>query len=187
MKRFSVALFLLLPAVCLASERDDLELVLGAGAWIPTGSDFETTLTAGPAFTVGLQIPMFEQNCIFLRSGYRSAGSDSSAWDGVSCIPFELGYRAYPLYRKYAGPRGLEPFIGISAGGFLAWDSPAEGDGTSAGGGRIAAELGARIRVGEDTFVDIVFAPELMPLGKDLAAEDDLSGMTVGAMLSFVP
>jgi hypothetical protein len=178
---------LLVSALGLASDREDLELILGGGVWVPTGSDFETSLTVGPALVVGLQIPMFEQNCIFLRSGYRAAGSDSAAWNGVSCVPFELGYRAYPLYRRFAGPRGLEPFVGVSAGGFLAWDSPSEGEGTSSGGGRLAAELGARIRLGEASYLDVFFAPEWMPLGKDLAGEDDLSGMTVGALLSFVP
>lgn len=186
MKPILVAV-LLLPAICLASERGDLEFTVGAGAWIPTGTDFESTLSTGPAVVAGLQIPMFEQNCIFLRSGYRSAGSDSSAWSGVSCIPFELGYRAYPFYHRYAGTRGLEPFIGASLGGFVAWDSPEEGDGTSAGGFRLAAELGARIPVGERVYVDIFFTPEWMTLGKDLAGEDDLSGMAVGALLSFVP
>jgi len=170
-----------------ATDRSDLELVFGAGAWVPTGSDFETTLSAGPAIVAGLQIPMFEQDCIFLRSGYRHAASDNEAWDGVSCVPFELGYRAYPLYRRFAGPRGLEPFVGLSAGGFVAWDSPVEGDGRTAGGGRLAAELGARIRVGGTSYVDVFFAPEWMPLGKDLAGEDDLSGLSVGALLSFVP
>jgi len=187
MRKLFVVPVLLLPALCPASGRGDLEIVLGGGAWVPTGSDFGTSLTAGPAVAAGLQIPMFEQNCIFLRTGYRSAGSDSAAWDGVACIPFELGYRAYPLYRRYAGPRGLEPFAGLAAGGFVAWDSPVVGDRTTAGGVMISAELGARIRVGEETYFDFFFSPEWLPLGRDLAGEGDLSGLTVGGLLSFVP
>jgi hypothetical protein len=178
---------LVFPAIGLATERGDLEFTVGAGAWIPTGSDFETSLSAGPAVVAGLQIPMFEQNCIFLRTGYRSAGCDSAAWSGVSMIPFELGYRAYPFYHRYAGTRGLEPFLGASLGGYVAWDSPEEGDGTSAGGFKLSAELGARIPIGRATYLDIFFEPEWMPLGKDLAGEDNLSGMAVGALLTFTP
>jgi hypothetical protein len=30
----------------------------------------------------------------------------------------------YPFYRRYAGPRGIEPLLGIYGGGMLLWDSP---------------------------------------------------------------
>jgi hypothetical protein len=186
----------LVPAVVLAicgmaaaqPGRGDLEFTLGGGAWIPTGTDFESSLTAGPAITAGLLIPMFQSDCILLRTGYMSAGSDSSAWDGVSVIPVELGYRTYPLYRPYAGPRGLEPFLGASAGGFIAWDSPSDGeDGTSTGGAMLALELGARVRLGTGSYLDVFVRPEWLPSGTDLAGEDDLSGLAVGASISFLP
>ncbi|NLP06573.1 hypothetical protein GX411_11585 [Candidatus Fermentibacteria bacterium] len=185
-----VILAVLLASAAVAQPgRSELEVSLGGGAWVPTGSDFEGTLSAGPQFTTGLMIPMFHGDCITLRTGFRSAGADSSAWDGVSCIPLELGYRAYPLFRRYAGPRGLEPFVGGMAGGFLAWDSPADGDveSASSGGFMLSAELGARIRLGEAAFLEVTVCPEWMPAGKELAGEDDLSGLTVGAALSFLP
>lgn len=185
----------LILAVLLASVpaaqpgRSELEMSLGGGAWVPTGIGFEGTLSAGPQFSAGLMIPMFHGDCITLKTGYRSAGADSSAWDGVACVPLELGYRFYPLYRRYAGPRGLEPFVGGMAGGFLAWDSPADGDaeGVSSGGFMLSAELGARIRLGEAAFLEVAVCPEWMPAGRELAGEDDLSGITVGAALSFLP
>ncbi len=181
---------LILAALSFADPgRGDLELGFGGGAWIPTGSDFETALSAGPMFEAALQIPMELSSCIWLRTGYRSASPDSPAWDGVACIPLQIGYRSYPFYHRYAGQRGLEPFVGIGAGGFVAWDEPADGDedGVSSGGGIVSIELGTRIRLGEATFMDVVLRPEWMPCGKELAGEDDLSGLSAVAVLHFTP
>jgi len=179
------ALFLL--ALAASAGRGDLEATAGGGVWIPTGAGFETALTAGPALELGLLIPMELDHCIWLRGGYRSAGSDSSAWSGAGCIPLQIGYRVYPFYQRYAGARGLEPFAGLGAGGFVAWDEPggAGPDAVTTGGGMISLELGARVRLGGETWLDFMVRPEYMPAGRELAGEDDLSGLTVAASVSF--
>ena len=180
----------LLAALLSASpDRGDLEVGFGGGAWVPTGTDFETGLSSGPMFEAALQIPMELGSCIWLRTGYRSASTDSAAWDGISCIPLQVGYRMYPLYLRYAGQRGLEPIVGFGAGGFVAWDEPAndDGDGVSSGGGIVCIELGTRIRLGDATFMDVILRPEWMPCGRELAGEEDLSGLSAVAVLHFTP
>ena len=79
--------------------------------------------------------------------------------------------------------------MGVFGGGLLAWDS-ADDDAmetTTTGGGLIGVELGARMKVGEDRFLDLVVRPEYAPTGSRLAGEDDkdLSGLSFGAALIF--
>lgn len=184
-----VAMMIVVALLGTSPGRGDLEPGFGGGVWVPTGADFETSLSSGPLFEASLQIPMELGSCIWLRAGYRSASSDSPAWEGVSCVPLQIGYRIYPLYRRYAGPRGLEPFVGLGAGGFVAWDEPADdgADGVSSGGGMLSLELGTRVRLGERTSMDVLLRPEWMPCGKELAGEDDLSGLSAGVLLHFAP
>ncbi len=180
---------LLILAAVATAGRGDLEAAFGAGAWVPTGSEFETGLSAGPLVEAALLVPMELGGCIWIRSGYRTASSDEEGWDGVSCVPLQIGWRSYPLYRRYAGPRGIEPFAGIGAGGFVAWDDPSSDsvEGSSTGGGMISLELGARIRLGRDTYMDVAFRPEWMPSGRDLAGGEDLSGLSAGVTVAFTP
>jgi hypothetical protein len=179
----------LLAAGAWASDRGSLDIAAGGGAWIPGLVAEDSELSAGPGFVLGFETPMDQGNCIVLRTGYRMAGSDREGWSGLSAVPLTVGYRIFPFYRPYAGPRGLEPLMGVFGGGLLAWDS-ADDDAletTTTGGGLIGVELGARMKVGEDRFLDLVVRPEYAPTGSRLAGEDDkdLSGLSFGAALIF--
>ncbi len=178
----------LMTALAAASERSDLEVSIGGGVWMPSLFDSDTRLTPGPAIVVSLQIPPSLGNCFIIEAGYLSAGSNRDAFGGVSGIPLTVGYRMYPFYRTFAGPRGIEPLFGIYGGGMLLWDSPEENqDGTSTGAGVVGAELGARILLGESTSLDIVVSPEWVGAGSSLAGENgkDLSGLQITASIAF--
>jgi len=185
----TAVLFLaLLTALTFASERNELEVSVGGGVWMPSLFDSDAQLTPGPSFVASLQIPPSLGNCFIIEAGYLSAGSDNDNYNGISGIPLTVGYRLYPFYRRFAGPRGIEPLLGIYGGGMLLWDSP-EGtqDKTNTGAGIIGVELGARISVGESTSIDLVVTPEWIPAGSALAGETgkDLSGLEVTASVSF--
>ncbi|MBN1435058.1 hypothetical protein JW921_09880 [Candidatus Fermentibacterales bacterium] len=186
----SVALLLLgiLPGTPAAySDRQSVEICVGGGAWIPTGIEFESDLDAGPAFRAGIQIPMSLGNVLYLHTGYCSAGCSLEGCDGVSTVPLFLGYRIFPLYRRYAGPRAIELFAGLYGGGLLAWDSTEEGANTATGGFLGGVELGARIYAGSSAFVDVDFGFDYSKVGGDVAGTDDLSGLRISAMLCLAP
>jgi len=185
--RYAALLVALLVGVVVASERGELDIAVGGGAWIPGLIAEDTELSAGPGFVFGLETPMDQGNFILLRTGYRMAGTNREGWSGANAIPLTIGYRIFPFYRPFAGSRGLEPLLGFFAGGMVAWDS-ADDDNletTTTGGGLIGVELGARVRLSEERFLDIVVRPEYAPMGSALAGEEDkdLSGLSLGAML----
>ncbi|MEN8208496.1 MAG: hypothetical protein ABFR50_04510 [Candidatus Fermentibacteria bacterium] len=178
----------LLTALAAASERSDLEVSIGGGVWMPSLFDSDAGLTPGPAIAVSLQIPPSLGNCFIIEASYLSAGTDNENWGAVTGIPLTVGYRIYPFYRRYAGPRGIEPLLGIYGGGMILWDSPeADQDKTSTGAGIIGAELGMRINAGESTSIDIVVTPEWIGAGSALAGETgkDLSGLQITASIAF--
>lgn len=171
-----------------AGDREDLQISIGAGAWMPSLYNDVTDLTPGPAVSVSLQIPPSLGNCFMISTGYISAGCDRETWSGLSGIPLTVGWRLYPFYRRSAGPRGIEPLIGAYGGGVLLWDSPSGSqEGTTTGAGVIGGEVGARIAVGSSTSVDITVRPEWMPAGSPLSGESDrdLSGLQVLASVVF--
>ena len=183
-----VLLLAALVSVAAAEDRGELEFTVGGGVWMPALFQSGTQLSPGPAAMVSLQIPPSLGNCFIISAGYLSAGSDNEDWDGISGIPLTVGYRSYPFYRTYAGPRGIEPFLGIYGGGVLLWDSPAgDLEKTSTGAAVIGAELGTRVLLGETISLDLTVSPERVPAGSALAGEDseDLSGLKITASLVF--
>jgi hypothetical protein len=187
--RYIAMLTALLASAAFASDRGALDIAFGGGAWIPGLTAEESELSVGPDAVVGVETPMDQGHCIVLRTGYRMAASGRGDWSAVAAIPLTVGYRIFPFYRPYAGPRGLEPLLGFFGGGMLAWDS-ADDDAletTTTGGGLLGVELGARMKVGEDRYLDLVVRPEYAPMGSALAGEDDkdLSGISLGAALIF--
>lgn len=166
--------------------RDGMDLFVGAGAWIPGIINEDNQLSVGPVFQAGVETPMFQGDQFRLAAGYASCGSDRVNYDGIAAIMLNLSYRSYPFYRPYAGPRGLEPFFGFIGGGIIAWDSVDQGDSKTTGGGMLGAELGTRMKVGEDMFLDISLAGEWVPVGSSLAGEEeDLSGIRIQGSLVF--
>lgn len=187
--RYFVISAVLVAAVATASDRGSLDFSFGGGAWIPGLLDSNSELEAGPGVALSIEIPMEMGDIIFLKTGYRLASTDRPGWDAVNAIPLVFGYRSYPFYRPYAGPRGLEPLIGIYGGGMLAWDS-AESDSletSTTGGGVIGLEIGARLKLSDVTFLDLIVSPEWIPMGGALAGEEkkDLSGLTIFAGIVF--
>ncbi len=183
----AILMIILLACLSSAEERGDLEFSVGAGVWMPALLDSDAQLTPGPAFVASIQIPPSLGNVFIIETGYLSAGSDRSAFDGISAIPLTVGYRMYPLYRRFAGPRGIEPLLGIYGGGMLLWDSPAgTQDKTSTGAGVIGAEVGARVCLGESASLDLVVSPEWVGTGSSLAGEGkDLTGLRLTCSVSF--
>ena len=184
----AVVLMTIVVLTSFAEERDELQVSVGAGAWMPSLYNDVTDLTPGPAASVSLQIPPGLGNCFLISTGYISAGCDRETWSGLSGIPLTVGWRLYPFYRRHAGPRGIEPLIGAYGGGVLLWDSPSgDQEGTTTGAGVIGAEVGARIAAGPSISVDITVRPEWMPAGSPLSGEGDkdLSGLQVLASVVF--
>ncbi len=184
---FTILLALALVALA-EEERGDLQFSLGGGMWMPALFDEDSQLSPGPAFSASLQIPPSLGNCFIIETGYLMAGSDRETWDGISGIPLTIGWRYYPFYRRYAGPRGIEPLLGLYGGGMLLWDSPTGvQEKTSTGAGVIGAEIGARIFLSGSTSIDIVVKPEWIPTGSSLAGQGnkDLSGIRVFASVVF--
>lgn len=175
-------------AVAAASERNEIEMSFGAGVWMPALFDSDTQLNPGPAFSFTVQIPPSLGNCFIIGTGYLSVTSEREAWKGVTGLPLTIGYRTYPFYRTYAGPRGIEPLLGIYGGGILLWDrSEGNQDGKKTGAAVIGAEIGARITLGGSASLDLVVSPEWVPAGSALAGEStkDLSGLKITASIVF--
>lgn len=186
--KVAILFIVLLCALVAASERSELEMSLGAGVWMPSLFDSDTQLNPGPAFMVSLQIPPSLGNCFIIETGYLSATSDRDNWKGVAGIPLTIGFRTYPYFRKYAGPRGIEPLLGIYGGGILLWDRPdGNQDSKKTGAAVIGAEIGARIMLGGSTFLDLVVSPEWVPAGSALAGDSnkDFSGLKILASIVF--
>lgn len=177
-----------LAAVVAASERSQLEIGVGGGAWMPAVFDSDAGLSPGPAVELSLQIPPSLGNVFVIETGYLSCGSDSDDFSGAAALPLTVGYRVYPFYRTYAGPRGIEPLLGLYGGGMLLWDSP-EGNAekTNTGAGVIGAELGARIHVSEAVSLDLIVSPQWIPAGSAVAGETDkdMSGLQITASMAF--
>ena len=187
MKRI-IVLLLVFSMTVAASERSSLEFSLGGGVWMPALFDSDSELSPGPCFNASLQIPPSLGNCFMISVGYVSAGTDRPGFGGIAGIPLTVGYRLYPFFRRYAGPRGIEPLIGVYGGGMLLWDDP-EGGGekTNTGAGVIGAELGARIHISQTVSLDISVSPEWVPAGSALAGEsgEDISGLNIKASVIF--
>lgn len=174
--------------IAVASERNELEMSFGAGVWMPALFDSDTQLNPGPAFMFSLQIPPSLGNCFIIETGYLSVTSERDNWNGVTGIPLTIGFRTYPFFRKYAGPRGIEPLLGVYGGGILLWDRPdGNQDSNKTGAAVIGAEIGARIILGESISLDLVVSPEWVPAGSALAGESnkDLSGLKILASIVF--
>jgi len=194
MKKIS-ALLLLITTMAVAQgvepPRDSMDFFLGYGAWLPGLLNDDNQLTVGSLFLVGVETPMFQSDQFRLSAGPGFCGSDRAAYDGVTSIMLNLGYRKYPFFRPYAGARGLEPFFGFTAGGIIVWDSVDDSfenaDSKSTGGAMLGAELGARVKVSEDMFFDLTLTGEWVPIGSLLAgeAEKDLSGLRIQGSLVF--
>ncbi|OPL17644.1 MAG: hypothetical protein AVO35_09455 [Candidatus Aegiribacteria sp. MLS_C] len=168
-------------------ERGSLEFSLGGGLWMPALLESDAQLDPGPAFLVSLRIPPSLGNVFVIQTGYLSASSGRDAYDGIAGIPLTVGYRMYPMYRRFAGPRGIEPLLGIYGGGMLLWDSPAGNqDASSTGAAVIGAELGARVGIGESASLDLVVSPEWVGAGSSVAGEGkDLTGLRLSLSVVF--
>jgi len=183
---FVLVLLSVLPAA--AGDRGEMQVSVGAGAWMPSLYNEDSELNPGPALSISLQIPPSLGTCFLVSAGWVSAGCDRETWDGLSGIPLTIGWRIYPFYRRYAGPRAIEPLLGAYGGGMLLWDSPAGGqDGTATGAGILGAEAGARLAVGGSTSVDLGVSAEWIPAGSSVSGEGDrdLSGLLVRASVVF--
>ncbi|PIE53643.1 hypothetical protein CSA37_00315 [Candidatus Fermentibacteria bacterium] len=168
-------------------DRGAVDIFLGAGVWVPGMLGENSELAVGPMFLAGVETPMADGDQFRLSAGYAMCGSDRVEYDGIGAVMLNLAYRSYPFYRPYAGPRGLEPFIGVTGGGLVAWDNPETGDSENTGGGMLGAEIGTRMKAGESAFLDISLAAEWVPTGSALAGEEkeDLSGIRIQGSLVF--
>ena len=188
-------LLLIFSAASVAQEvnppRDSMDFFVGAGVWMPGLLNDNNQLAVGSAFQLGAETPMAQGDQFRLAIGGGLCGSDREHYDGITSIMLNLGYRNYPFYRPYAGARGLEPFIGFSAGGIVVWDSVADDntniDSKSTGGAMIGVEAGARVKINENTFFDITLGGDWVPIGAELAGESekDLSGVRIQGSLIF--
>jgi len=169
--------------------RDSVDFVLGGGAWLPGLMNDDSQLSVGYGFIAGIETPMFQEDMFRLTAGPAFCGSDRDNYDGLTAIMLNLGYRKFPFYKPYAGPRALEPFIGVTGGGIIVWDRIAEsfpeGESKSTGGAMLGIEIGTRIRMNESTSLDIALAGEWVPVGSALAGEqdEDLSGIRIQCSL----
>lgn len=188
-------IMLLVAAVAAAQEvdppRDSMDFFFGYGAWLPGLLNDDNQLEVGSAFLVGAETPMAQGDQFRLAVGGGFCNSDNAQYDGITIVMLNISYRSYPFYRPYAGARGLEPFIGFTGGGIVAWDSVADDvegiDSKSTGGAMIGAELGARVKMSEEMFFDVTLTGEWVPIGGELAGEEDkdLSGIRIQGSLIF--
>lgn len=190
MKKWMTAM-LAVAAAGMASEGHDdrasLAFSLGGGVITPWLFSDDTQAQTGFGGMLGVETPMTQGHQFALKAGFFTAGSDREAYSSVGFVPLTLSYRMYPFYRRWAGPRGIEPMIGVHAGGVLAWDS-AEGnaDRSTTGGGIIGAELGARVPVGWSNYIELSAALDYMPLGASLAGEEkDCGALRIMASVVF--
>ncbi len=191
----SIFLILLLVASFAAAQeidppRDSMDFFFGAGAWMPGLLNDDNQLEVGSVFMGGVETPMAQGDQFRLSIGGGMCNSDREHFDGITAIMLNLGYRTYPFYRPYAGARGLEPFVGFAAGGIVAWDSVEETvsggeESSSTGGAMIGFELGARMKINEGTFFDITLGGDWVPIGGEVAGEEDLSGIRIQGSLIF--
>ncbi|MEA3266983.1 MAG: hypothetical protein U9P42_08580 [Candidatus Fermentibacteria bacterium] len=191
----SILLILLLVASFAAAQeidppRDSMDFFFGAGAWMPGLLNDDNQLEVGSVFMGGVETPMAQGDQFRLAIGGGMCNSDRENFDGITAIMLNLGYRNYPFYRPYAGARGLEPFFGVTAGGIVAWDSVEETvsgneESSSTGGAMAGIELGARMKISEGTFFDITLGGDWVPIGGDVAGEEDLSGIRIQGSLVF--
>lgn len=168
-------------------DRASLSYSIGAGVMTPWIFSQDTQAGTGFGGMFGVETPMYQGNQFSLKAGFFTAGTDNGGYGSVAFVPLTLSYRKYPFYRSYAGPRGIEPLLGVHAGGVLAWDSP-EGDmeGTTTGGGMLGAELGARISLGWTSFFEIAGSVDYIPLGSSIAGEEKgCSAVTLMASVVF--
>lgn len=188
-------LMLILTVVAVAQEvdppRDSMDFFFGFGAWLPGLLNEDNQMEVGPLFFAGAETPMAQGDQFRLSVGAGTCGSGDVQFDGVTAVMLNLGYRNYPFYKPYAGARGLEPFIGVTGGGILVWDSVADDvaglESTSTGGAMLGAEIGARVKFDEEMFFDLSLAGEWVPTGAELAGESekDLSGIRIQGSLIF--
>ncbi|MBD3368859.1 hypothetical protein GF402_00660 [Candidatus Fermentibacteria bacterium] len=187
MHRAGIVLLLVVLSTAGASERSALDLAAGAGIWVPGLASEDTELSVGPSVVLGLETPMGQSDCINVRTGYMTAGSDRPGYGGINAVPLSIGYRIFPLHRPFAGPRGLEPFMGLHGGGVLAWESTEDDvEATTTGGGLLGIELGARVLVSSGTFVDLTVSADYAPLGSALAGEEDSQMAWLKAVAALV-
>ncbi|MCK5842844.1 MAG: hypothetical protein KAH31_11780 [Candidatus Sabulitectum sp.] len=191
----SVFLILLIAASFAAAQeidppRDSMDFFFGAGAWLPGLLNDDNQLEVGSVFMGGIETPMAQGDQFRLSIGGGMCNSDREHFSGITSIMLNLSYRDYPFYRPYAGARGLEPFVGFTAGGIVVWDSVEETvssseESSSTGGAMIGFELGARMKINEGTFFDITLGGDWVPIGGDVAGEEDLSGIRIQGSLVF--
>ncbi len=170
--------------------RDAMDFVIGGGAWLPGLMNEDSELTVGYGFMAGIETPMLQEDMFRLTAGPAFCGTDNEDYDGITAVILSLGYRKFPFYRPYAGSRALEPFMGVTGGGILVWDSAADDSGvetTSTGGAMLGVEVGTRIKTGENSFFDLTLIGEWVPTGGGVAGEteEDLSGLRIQGSLVF--
>lgn len=193
--RNSVIILLLALAAATAQQvnppRDGVDLIIGGGAWLPGLFNDGNQLSVGTSFLVGIETPMFQADQFRLTAGPAFCSSDNGNYDGITAVMLNAGYRKYPFFRPYAGSRGIEPFLGVTAGGLVVWDRTSDtfedGESTSTGGAMLGAELGTRVKVGENVFLDLTLGADWVPIGAELAGEmeKDLSGLRIQGSLIF--
>lgn len=177
--KFAAVMFLAAAALFAGGHGDRASLGFSAGAGVITPWLFSEDTQAGTGFggMFGVETPMNQGNQFALKAGFFTAGTDNGAFSSVAFAPLTLSYRMYPFYRRFAGPRGIEPLIGIHAGGVLAWDSAeGEGESTTTGGGIVGAELGARIPFGWSNYFELSAIADFIPLGASIAGEEKECG-----------
>jgi len=171
--------------------RDGVDFFFGYGAWLPGLLNDDSQLAVGSQFLVGIETPMFQANQFRISAGPAFCSSDRTNFDGITAIMVNVGYRTYPFFRRYAGPRAIEPFIGAVAGGIIVWDRIADtfeqGESKSTGGAMLGAELGTRVKLSNTMFFDLTLTGEWVPIGSAIAGETekDLSGLRIQGSLVF--
>jgi hypothetical protein len=193
--RYAVLILAMVLPLAAAQEvnppRDSMDFFVGGGAWLPGIFNEGNQLSVGGLFTAGIETPMFQSHQFRLSAGPGYCSSNNDSYDGITAVMLSAGYRKYPFFRPYAGSRAIEPFIGVSGGGIVVWDSVsddhADVESRSTGGAMIGAELGTRVKLGESTFFDLAITGEWVPVGGQLAgeAEKDLSGIRILGSLVF--